>query len=427
MQDRKPKAVAKPALWSALLLGEIVWCFLASRTAGNWTLEGAASLFAANSFGCVCGIFSGFLFTSSGKEEESTFGKLRDWLLAGVTGAGAAEIMDGGGTVKSLLLQFSFGPQKNEFALVFTTAAIGFTAGFFFMFFQRELHLNVLLANARSLTARAENAQSASTVLHELLSKLPPFLLTEINDVSESELSAKDRTELEQLLNSDEVKEFLAMTKEKTDCGAALDWDTVSKTAFIQYYRTYFTGKENQDAQIDEAQRWVRRALIMEPNHAALTVAYADLHSLQGDYANAARLTKDLIAAGDPPATAFLQLGYYLLEDGKDRQSIQYSRMYLELYPDDAATCFNLAFCYGRLYCAHHDDADLRKECLRMLDKGLRLEPAHAAKIRSSWFDDGIACLQEDSELNALLKRAEARSKASASAPANNQQQADAG
>jgi tetratricopeptide (TPR) repeat protein len=423
MQDSERRAIARPGLWITLLSGEVLWCLIASRTAGNWYLAGAASLFAANCFGNVCGIFSAFLFTSSGKEEESTFGKIRDWMLAGITGAGATEIMERGGSVKRLLELFAIGPQSGEFALVISTVAIGFTSGFFFMFFQRELNLNVLLAKARALTAASENAQSASTAVQELLSKLPPFLLTDISDVSESELSPSDRSELEQLLLSDNVNKFLDQMKERTESGAAVDWDSVSKTAFIQYYRTYFVKKEDRKRQIDEAERWVKRALIMEPLHGALTVAYADLHSLQEDYPTAAQELKDLIANGDPPASAFQQLGYYLLEDGKDTESVRYSKKYLELYPDDASTCFNLAFCYGRLFCSSPDKPELRTECLTFLSKGLLLDPEHATKIRDTWFTEGFTCLKGDAQVVDALNQADARAKPSKSTDPGTEQQ----
>jgi len=126
-------------------------------------------LLAGLGFGIVAGIFSAFLFTSSGKEEESTFGKIRDWMLAGITGAGAAEIMERGGSLRRFLELFSIGNQPGDLAMVVSTVSLGFGSGFFFMFFQRELNLNEQLAKARALTARAEGAKNASIVVQELL------------------------------------------------------------------------------------------------------------------------------------------------------------------------------------------------------------------------------------------------------------------
>lgn len=404
-QRKTPRAIAKPLVWSFIFLGELLWCLVAGMNASPWTMQHTVLLMAAAGFGNVIGVFSAFLFTSSGKEEEDTFGKIRDWLLAGFTGAGAAELTEGGGSVRRLLLVFSQGNEGGDFALVLTSVLLGVGIGFFFMFVQRVLNLNPLLAKSRALTARVEGAKSASNVVHELLNKLPVTLLTSVNDVSESGLSSVDRKDLKDLLTSQEVKEFLDLMQESVDTGAALDWDSVSKTAFIQYYKTYFEPAEKRKSQIHEAETWIQRSLLMQPFHGAMTIAFADLKSLQKDYASAAHLLKDLVIGGDPPATALQLLGYYLLESKKDSESIQYSQMYLQLYPDDSITIFNLAFSYGRLYCADTSRSDYRKKCLEMLTRGLALDPEHAVKIKETWFTDGFECLKTDRELAELLAR----------------------
>lgn len=97
MADDRSKPVSKPFLWGGILLCEILWCFLAGSNAGALNLGHVVSLLASLGFGTVLGVFSAFLFTSSGKEEEATIGKIRDWLIAGITGAGAAEVMERGG------------------------------------------------------------------------------------------------------------------------------------------------------------------------------------------------------------------------------------------------------------------------------------------------------------------------------------------
>jgi len=376
-QDKRksPRAIAKPLVWSCIFIGELLWCLLAGMNVSPWSFQHSVLLMAAAGFGNVVGVFSAFLFTSSGKEEEGTFGKIRDWMLAGFTGAGAAELTEGGGSVRRLLLVFSQGNEGADFALVLTSVLVGIGIGFFFMFVQRVLNLNPLLAKSRALTARFEGARSASNVVHELLNKLPVSLLTSVNDVSDSGLSSVDRKELQKLLTSPDVKQFLDLMQESVDTGATLDWDSVSKTAFIQYYNTYFEPTEKRQSQMHEAEVWIQRALLMQPLHGALTIAYADLKSLQKDYDSAARLLKELILGGDPPSSAMQLLGYYLLESKKDLESIHYSRMYLQLHPDDSITIFNLAFSYGRMYCADPSRTDYRKKCLEFLTKGLALDP----------------------------------------------------
>ena len=406
VQKSTPGAVAKPWVWISIFLSELAGCLLAGVSAGVWSFQHSILLMASLGFGIVFGLFSAFLFTSSGKEEEATFGKIRDWMLAGITGVGAAELMEGGGSVRRLLLVFSQGNETGDFALVLTAVTLGFASGFFFMFVQRELHLNPLLAKSRALTASVESAKSASNAVHELLNKLPVSLLTSVNDVSDAGLSPGERKDLKDLLTSPEVKEFLDKMTESVNAGATLDWDRVSKTALIQYYKTYFEPVDKRKSQIHEAEAWIQRALLMQPNHGAMTIAYADLKSLEKDFASAVRMLKELIIGGDPPATALQLLGYYLLESNRDLESIQYTQMYLQLYPDDSITIFNLAFAYGRLYCADSARADLRKQCLEQLARGLALDPTHVTRIRDSWYADGLECFRSDAEFTALLDRA---------------------
>lgn len=409
MPDKNSRAIAKPLSWGLVLLGGILWCLFAGRDASGWNVQRTLLLLATEGFGTVFGVFFAFFFTSSGKEEEATLGKIRDWMLAGVTGAGAAEIMERGGSVKRLLLIFALGNQPGDFALTVSTVTLGFGGGFFFMFFQRELNLNVLLAKARALTARAEGSESASIVLHELLSKLPVSLLTSISDVSNSGLSEEERKNLGELLHSKEVAKFLELTKDRLNSGAPLDWDSISKTALIQYYKTYFEPKESRNSQIQEAEAWIQRALLIQPLHGPLTIAYSDLKAMQKDCASAARLLKDLIVGGDPPATALQLLGYYLLEANDDVESVRYSQMYLQLYPDDALTIFNLAYSYGRMFCNSPARTELRTRCLEFLSRGLILDPAHVIRIRETWIPEGFHCLQADEEFCDLLTKAAAR------------------
>jgi tetratricopeptide (TPR) repeat protein len=419
MPDQNPRAVVKPGLWASILIGEILWCFLAGRSASAWVLQRTILLLATIALGMVLGVFFAFCFTSSGKEEEATLGKIRDWMLAGITGAGVAEIMEGGGFVKRFLMIFSPGDQQGDFALVVSTVALGFGVGFFFMFFQREMNLNVLLAKARALTARAEGVKNASIVVLELLNKLPAHLLTDVNDVSESGLNDDERKVLQDLLYSEDVKKFLEVTEERLSSGASLEWDSIFRTAFIQYYKVYFEPKESRNSQIQEAEVWIQRALLIQPFHAAMTIAYADLKALQNDFVSAARILKDLITNGDPPATALQQLGFYLIEAEDDLESIRYSQMYLQLYPNDSITIFNLAYSYGRMFCNSPSKSELRNECLELLSKALSLDPGHVVKIKEEWIREGFTCLQEDKEFNDLLVRATSLKGALASSLSN--------
>jgi tetratricopeptide (TPR) repeat protein len=193
------------------------------------------------------------------------------------------------------------------------------------------------------------------------------------------------------------------------NAGAPLDWDSISKTAFIQYYKTYFEPKEGRNTQIQEAEGWIQRALLIQPLHGPLTIAYSDLKAMQKDYTSAARLLKELIVGGDPPATALQLLGYYLLEANDDIESVRYSQMYLQLYPDDTLTIFNLAYSYGRMFCNSPAKTELRARCFEYLSRGLILDPEHVARIKETWIPEGFQSFEKDKEFCDLLAKAGAR------------------
>jgi hypothetical protein len=93
----------------------------------------------------MVGCLVGFLFTSYG-QEEATVGKVRDWLVGGLTGLTIAEASN----IKSLLGAFAIDSSTQEFAVVVSVAVLYTGLGFFFMFIERELILNVCLAQSRA-------------------------------------------------------------------------------------------------------------------------------------------------------------------------------------------------------------------------------------------------------------------------------------
>src|SRR6266852_4762624 len=127
--------------WSLIAIVSVGWWIIASQHS-RWRLVLVVGL-SLSSF--MVGCLVGFLFTSYG-EETGTVGKIRDWLIGGITGITIAKA----GAIKGLLLTFAAGAGPSEFALAISSAVVYAVLGFFFMFFQRELILNVLLAQSRA-------------------------------------------------------------------------------------------------------------------------------------------------------------------------------------------------------------------------------------------------------------------------------------
>src|SRR5581483_3297252 len=91
--------------WIAIAIASILWWVIAAQHClWRFVLVVGLSL-SAFMVGCLVG----FLFTSYG-EEASTVGKVRDWLIGGITGLTIAKA----GAIKGLLLTFAAGPGPKE-------------------------------------------------------------------------------------------------------------------------------------------------------------------------------------------------------------------------------------------------------------------------------------------------------------------------
>lgn len=355
----------------------------------------------------MTGALIGFLFSSYG-EENNNLGKIRDWLVGGIT---ALTVLKAS-SIKQLLVIFAAGPGPIEFAYV-VGAAISYAGlGFFFMFFQRELILNVLLAQSRAERGKLEGSQEAGQVIQHFLLRLPASVLTGVSDISEvTDVNEKEQKELRDVLYSPDVDKFLQQADEVAAKGS-LDWDIASKSAYIRYYRAYF--KAEGGSGIEKAIEWVTRALNMNPLHADLTMKYADLLGLTEDYFSAAAVLEKLVLREEAPVLVRQWLGYFLrfLPERLD-DSIKYSQQYLAFFPDDSDPLFNIAYAYAGKYChattasdkSEAKKAENRRLALSTLKDALRDQPGMAETVRTKWTAPGKAfeSFVKDSEFRKLV------------------------
>ncbi len=197
--------VVKLAFWILVLCLSVVWWWWAGKGCRHRLVMISVVSLASFAVGCI----AGFLFSSYG-EEAGTVGKVRDWLVAGISGLTFAQVIDKDSALKHILLAFASGPGPNEYALVVGSAVLFMVLGFFFMFLQRELFLNVELAQTRVIRRRLEESKEAGQVTQRLLIQLPPSLLSGVDDINEIVQVNKALSEsLQRLLFSDEVNKFL--------------------------------------------------------------------------------------------------------------------------------------------------------------------------------------------------------------------------
>ena len=140
-EPKKPKFPWTTATWLTIAIVSVVLWIIASQG----SLERGVLLVGLSLASFMIGCLVGFLFTSYG-EEIGTVGKVRDWLIGGIAGLTIANAT----ALKALLGKFAVGPNPSEFPLMASAAIFYVGLGFFFMFFQRELILNVVLAEKRS-------------------------------------------------------------------------------------------------------------------------------------------------------------------------------------------------------------------------------------------------------------------------------------
>jgi tetratricopeptide (TPR) repeat protein len=353
----------------------------------------------------MVGCLAGFLFTSYDEEKE-TVGKVRDWLIGGITALTITQAK----SIKPLLQNFEVLNKPQELALVMAMAVVYVGVGFFFMFLERELVINILLAAGRAERGRLEGTDHAGHVALQLIQALPANVLSGIKDVSDLDLDNEQA--LRAQLSSDNVKTFLKQADDACKTGAPIDWDVTSKVANLRYYCTYFApDDESRKTEAEPARQWILRALNIDPLHADLTAKYADLLDLLGRTNETVNILMRLERSPEAPAYIRQWLGYYLLQidghHGHEDESIRFSSEYHRHFPDDTDTFFNLARAYARKYCQTRSEIEetrephsenrkqelerlekeYRDKALDYLERGLNAQPKYRDKFREKWIE----------------------------------------
>ncbi len=204
-----------PGTWVVIAIASAIWLGIA----GERSLQRTVLLMWLSMASFMVGSLIGFLFSSYG-EESNTLGKIRDWLIGAMTALTVTNV----GAIRSVLRYFAAGSSDTEFASIIAAAILYSGLGFFFMFFQRELILNVLLAKSRAEREKVGGTLEAGKVIQKLLIRLPASVLSGGESISEiPEVNEKEQKQLKDLLYSQEVETFLQ------DAEAAVGRDTVKQ------------------------------------------------------------------------------------------------------------------------------------------------------------------------------------------------------
>jgi hypothetical protein len=356
----------------------------------------------------MVGALVGFLFSSHG-EETGTIGKIGEWLLGIITTLTITKAA----TLKGAVAVFAAGPGPAEFSYAFGNAIFYAGLGFLFMFFQRELDLNVLLAKSRAERGKLEGVQQATQVIQQLQVRLPASLLAGVDYIDEV-ADQEEASRLKEELYKQDVETFLTQAEQAAQTGS-LDWDIVVKTAYIYYYRTYFVKDEKESrAAVTKASQWIVRALNMNPLHADLTMKYADMLGALREYDTAVAVLEKLALRPEAPVLVKQWLGYYLrFNPERLDDAIRLSEEYHRIFPDETDSLFNIAYASAWKYCkelqasgqSENLTSENRRKAISNLRQALQDQPDMATKIQAEWIKKGAGpeCLSRDKEFRALI------------------------
>ncbi len=414
---KSSKTTGKDPQWNSFLT---TWAVIGALSLVWWLFESqleverfilAAGLCVAS---FMVGSLIGFLFSSHG-EEADTIGKVRDWVIGGVTTLTIAKAA----SIKATIETFEAAKGPDEYAIAFGGAVAYAALGFLFMYFMRELYFNPRLATSRRERGIIEGTRQVEQVVKSFQIHLPAEILTggsSVDDIT-NDASKQAANEMKDKLFSDEVKAFLDGVNQSLDGGGSLDWDVVSKVAYIQYYRTYFTGNEGKEEEkITQARcalDWIQRALLLNPHNADMTTKYADMLAVTKDFAGAVSVLERLLRQPDSPLVVRQWLGYYTLFLPKRlADSVRYSEEFRQLVGENTDSLFNIACAYAQAFCegpgaepglddakANHDKA------LDYLRQALLREPGYATIVLTKWTrkDESFVCFANDPAFMALV------------------------
>jgi tetratricopeptide (TPR) repeat protein len=408
--------------WSLIALAaSVIWWALAGE--GHWQRTVLLVWLSLASF--MVGCLVGFLFSSFG-EEVNTFGKVRDWLVGAITAVTFVKAQN----VFKVLSYFADGSSGIGLPTSISASVLYVGLGFFFMFLQRELILNVLLARSRLERGRVEGTVEAGQVAQNFLATVPTSILTGVENIEKSSRFAGTEAErLRTLLFSSDVEGFLKAADTAAAAGT-LVWDVTSKAAYLHYYRIYFKTDGERRAQAELAHDWIQRALLVNPLHADLTVKQADVLATLRRYEEAVGLLEGLRRRPDAPAFVKQWLGYmYLYVDRLD-DSLKMSEEYRQAFPDDNDSLFNIACAHAQRYCTLKqtgtDATAMLKshdEALSTLEEALRREPTYATTVGTEWVKPGesFPCFKDDPRFLQIVADATALAGAAPAAAASAQ------
>jgi len=354
--------------------------------AGRGEVESAGKFIAVSLAALAVGTLFGFVFSSTLGEGESV-GKVRDWLVGGIAALTIAQAAAGGETVRKLLNIFVPQNHPDDLAAVSGMAVVYFVAGFFLMFFNRELLLNLLLVKGRAAARDAfeRSSLAASKKIVEAYGQAPGTL--------EWQTAAQQ----EPLEVDPEVREYVRTVETDLRASKEVASDDVKKAAVV----LGLTGENIRGTQ------FLKLAVERSPNDEELVIMLAKSFAELGEREQAIQQLEDFKKRNPKAGRADKLLGFYLLwKPDRLQDSIRYTTSYLEnIAPKDDGAVFNLACAYAQLY-GDGNDKDSRRLALEKLGQAISVNKVWKERaVELTGVDGDFASLKDDPDFKALVQK----------------------
>jgi len=364
-------------LWAVLLFlaGTVLWCGFASA----WTLAAFVAFASVAAMSFAGGCAAGFVFSTYDEEAQSV-GKVKDWILGALTGVAITELAKGGREIHRFFEQFK--PEKgsaNSVAVMIAIAVAEFIAGFFLMYFNRELLLNPMLHKKRQ-------------ELKKLVVEAAPALKAADEEAPVTK-KAEARADVAPAKDSESVEKLIEYVESNRLQPEDLSTPILTKVANAYYHV----------GQYAKAIPFFRRALVVSPQDAGaglkLMVALGEL----GRYNEAVQIGRMLEERKLGIPLVYKLLGYYALwVDELLDDAVRYGSDYVRLVPKDSGGFFNLACAYAQLYGLRHRPED-RTRALENLEKAVSMDSGWKTRALELTKNDSFSSLANDPEFQPIV------------------------
>jgi hypothetical protein len=354
--------------------------------AGRGDLESEGKFVAASLAAFAIGTVFGFVFSSTMGESDSV-GKVRDWLVGGIAALTVAQVASGGHTVKQVLGLFVPQGRPDDLAIVAGMAVVYSVTGFFLMFFNRELILNLLLVKGRVAARDAfeRSAAAAGKKIVEAFGEAP------------GGLSWQTTAQQQPLELDPEVRGYVREVETRLRNGEKVDLDDIKKAAVV-----LSLGGENV-----RATKFLKLASQRNPEDEDLVMMLAKALAELGERDQAIAQLLEFKKRNPKAGRIDKILGfYYLWSPDKLKESIEFTSSYLEeVAPQDDGAVFNLACAYAQLYAQSNNKKD-RDNALDKLKQAVSLNKVWKERaVELTGIDGDFVSLKDDPEFNVIVQK----------------------